>query len=381
MKAPPVPLDPVELTRRLIRAPSVTPEDAGALDVVEEAARHLGFAVTRLPFGGDGRPTIDNLYARRGNGGPCLAFAGHTDVVPPGDTQAWSHDPFAAQVTDDRLYGRGAVDMKGAIACFLAAVSRVGEAGPDLALIITGDEEGPATDGTVRMVAWLKAKGERIDHCLVGEPTNPSAMGEMVKIGRRGSLNVTLTARGRQGHVAYPHRADNPIPTLMAVLSRLDALELDQGSDHFDPSSLQITSVDVGNPATNVIPARAQARFNIRFNDRHTAARLTSRIEEICGETGGGRVSVEARSSGEAFVTAPGPFTDLVVDAIRKEIGQTPELSTSGGTSDARFLKDLCPVVEFGLVGQTMHQVDEHVAVADLEKLTAIYEWVIRRYG
>ncbi len=376
-----MPLDPVELTRRLIRAPSVTPEDAGALDVVEEAARHLGFAVTRLPFGGDGRPTIDNLYARRGNGGPCLAFAGHTDVVPPGDTQAWSHDPFAAQVTDDRLYGRGAVDMKGAIACFLAAVSRVGEAGPDLALIITGDEEGPATDGTVRMVAWLKAKGERIDHCLVGEPTNPSAMGEMVKIGRRGSLNVTLTARGRQGHVAYPHRADNPIPTLMAVLSRLDALELDQGSDHFDPSSLQITSVDVGNPATNVIPARAQARFNIRFNDRHTAARLTSRIEEICGETGGGRVSVEARSSGEAFVTAPGPFTDLVVDAIRKEIGQTPELSTSGGTSDARFLKDLCPVVEFGLVGQTMHQVDEHVAVADLEKLTAIYEWVIRRYG
>ncbi|MGF1456492.1 MAG: succinyl-diaminopimelate desuccinylase [Alphaproteobacteria bacterium] len=373
--------DPVDLLRRLIAAPSVTPADAGALDIVEQAAGALGFETVRLPFGGPDRPTIDNLYARRGRSGPCLAFAGHTDVVPPGEAQAWRHDPFGAVVDGDHLFGRGAVDMKGAIACFLAAVARAGTGEPDLALIITGDEEGPAQDGTVRVVDWLKARGERIDHCIVGEPTNPSLLGEMIKIGRRGSLNVTLTATGRQGHIAYPHLADNPIPSLIKVLDRLIDWHLDDGTPHFQPSSLQVATVDVGNRASNVIPASAAARFNIRFNDLHTAASLTDRIEAIVNEAGKGRVTLEASSNAEAFVTAPGPFTDRIAEAVAAETGRTPDLSTTGGTSDARFLKDLCPVVEFGLVGQTMHKVDEHVSLADLEALTRIYARIISQYA
>ncbi len=374
-------IDPVALTRRLMAAPSVTPEDAGALDIVEDVARSLGFETVRLPFGGAGRPTIDNLYARRGRNGPALAFAGHTDVVPPGDPGAWRCDPFAGALAEGRLYGRGAVDMKGAIACFLAAVAQAPGEGPDLALIITGDEEGPAVDGTVRLVTWLKEKGEVIGHCVVGEPTNRASLGDTVKVGRRGSLNVRLTATGRQGHIAYPHQADNPIPALIDVLSRLKDWHLDDGNAYFEPSSLQIATVDVGNRATNVIPATATAGFNIRFNTEQTGDGLIAQIEGICAQAGAGKVAMEARLSGEAFLTRPGPFTELLARAIAAETGRTPDMTTGGGTSDARFIKDLCPVVEFGLVGQTMHQVDEHVPVSDLAGLTRIYARLIADYA
>lgn len=382
-------LDPVELTAELVRCPSVTPEEAGALDVLEARLSGLGFRCERLPFSESGTPDVDNLYARLGDTAPNFCFAGHTDVVPVGDEAAWSARPFDAEIKDGVLYGRGATDMKGAIAAFVCAVSRFLRkkgAAPgcgSISLLITGDEEGPAVNGTVKMLERLRAQGEKIDHCLVGEPTNPEKLGEMVKIGRRGSVNGWLTVTGAQGHVAYPHLADNPVPKLIDMLARITAEPLDDGTAHFQPSNLEVTTIDVGNPATNVIPAEAKARFNIRFNDTHTPAALEARVRAHCDAViaeHGGSYILEMRASGDAFVTEPGAFTEVVADAVRAVTGTAPELSTTGGTSDARFIKDYAPVVEFGLVGRTMHKTDEQVAVDDLYRLTDIYERVLDDY-
>jgi succinyl-diaminopimelate desuccinylase len=368
--------DPLPLARELIRRPSVTPEDAGAIAVLAEALAALGFTCHILDFAGGG-PSIRNLYARRGDAGPNLCFAGHTDVVPPG--KGWAVGPFAAEVIGGKLFGRGATDMKGAIACFVAAVARLLESGEprgSISLLITGDEEGPAVDGTVKVLEWLAARGERLDACIVGEPTSPQRMGEMMKIGRRGSLNGRLTVFGTQGHAAYPHLADNPIPRLLDMLRRLTAAPLDEGSAHFQASTLALTTVDVGNPATNVIPAEARAGFNIRFNDLHSGASLERWLRETLDAVGGDyQLAVEV--SGESFLTPPGPLSKALAAAVQAVTGTTPELSTSGGTSDARFIKNHCPVVEFGLVGQTMHKADEQVAVADLEALTEIYRLLL----
>ncbi len=365
--------DPLPLAQALIRCPSVTPDDAGALDVLQGALEALGFVCHRLPFGGDGRPRIDNLYARLGEAAPNFCFAGHTDVVPAG--QGWRAEPFAGEIRDGQLFGRGAADMKGAIACFVAAVARFVADGPapgSISLLITGDEEGPAVDGTVKVLDWLRARGETLDACVVGEPTNPQALGDMIKIGRRGSLNGRLVVRGTQGHAAYPHLADNPIPRLLRMLQALTAEPLDDGTAHFQPSTLTLTTVDVGNPATNVIPAEARAGFNIRFNDRHSGAGLEAWLRRTLDAVGGDyELAVEV--SGESFLTPPGRLSAVMVEAVRKVTGAAPELSTSGGTSDARFIKDMCPVAEFGLVGRTMHKADECVAVADVERLTEIY--------
>lgn len=347
--------------------------------LVEAALGGLGFTVRRMPFG-----DIPNLYARRGGTGPNLCFAGHTDVVPPGDPAAWTTGPFEATVDGGLLVGRGAADMKGAIAAFVAAVARapVPEGGA-LSFLITGDEEGEALDGTRRVVEALMAEGERIDHCIVGEPTSSAALGDMVKIGRRGSLNGWITVEGVQGHVAYPDRAANPIPVLVALLHRLGTERLDEGFEGFQPSNLEVTEIEVGNPANNVIPPRARARFNIRFNPTWTGDALMLRLRAACAEAGEGfrgSVSVEGRTSGEAFLTAPGAFTEVIRAAVREATGREPELSTSGGTSDARFIRALCPVVEFGLVGASMHKVNEAVPVADLEALTRAYEALIARY-
>jgi succinyl-diaminopimelate desuccinylase len=374
--------DPVALTQALIRCPSVTPADHGALAVVEDALARLGFACHRLTFGDDGGAPVGNLYARLGEGAPHLAFAGHTDVVPPGDPAAWRVDPFAGLVQDGMLYGRGAVDMKGAIGAFLAATARfLAEHRPagSISWLITGDEEGPAVNGTRKLLAWLNEQGTRLDACVVGEPTNPSRLGEMIKIGRRGSLTGWLSVPGTQGHAAYPERADNPIPRLLAMLRALSAEPLDAGSAYFQPSELVITSVDVGNPVSNVIPGAARATFNVRFNDRHSASSLEARLRRQLDGVGG-RYELRTEVSGEAFVTQPGPFSELLESLIERELGLTPELSTSGGTSDARFIKDVCPVVEFGLVGATIHQVDERVAVADLEALTRVYRALLVSY-
>jgi succinyl-diaminopimelate desuccinylase len=374
--------DPVALAQALIRCPSVTPEDGGALDLVEEALRALGFTCHRLTFSDAGSAPVQNLYARLGDGAPHLAFAGHTDVVPPGDPAAWRVDPFAGEVLEGELYGRGAVDMKGAIAAFVAAVARfLAEHRPagSISFLITGDEEGPAINGTSRLLGWLKERGTTLDACLVGEPTNPSRLGEMIKIGRRGSLTGWLTVAGVQGHAAYPERADNPIPRLLAMLGTLSAEPLDGGSAYFQPSDLVITSVDVGNPVTNVIPAEARATFNIRFNDRHSASALEARLRKKLDAVPG-RYELRVESSAEPFVTEPGPFSELLESVIERELDITPELSTSGGTSDARFIKDACPVVEFGLVGATIHQVDERVALADLEALTRVYRALLAAY-
>jgi succinyl-diaminopimelate desuccinylase len=369
---------PLELAQALIRCPSVTPDDAGALDVLAEALRGLGFVCHDIRSG-TGGPEIRNLYARLGTAAPNVCFAGHTDVVPAG--KGWTNDPFAAQVADGKLFGRGAADMKGAIACFVAAVDRVLKAGPlrgSISLLITGDEEGPAVDGTIKVLDWLEAKGETIDLCVVGEPTNPKQLGEMMKIGRRGSLNCRLTVFGSQGHSAYPHLADNPIPRLLDILRRLTEQPLDQGNDHFQASTLALTTVDVGNPATNVIPAEARAGFNIRFNDMHTGASLSDWIRGVV-DAAGGQTEVAIEVSGESFLTPPGPLSDALGDAIRQVTGLIPDLSTTGGTSDARFIKNHCPVVEFGLVGQTMHKSDESVQIADMEKLTDIYALLLTR--
>ena len=373
--------DPIALTQALIRCPSVTPEDGGALGALEAVLRPLGFVCHRLPFSEAGTPDVDNLYARLGTGAPHFCFAGHTDVVPVG--QGWSVDPFRAEIIDGQLYGRGAADMKGAIAAFVCAVARMlDQGGPpkgSISLLITGDEEGPSINGTRKVLDWMKAKGEKLDACLVGEPTNPTRLGEMIKIGRRGSLNGKLTVHGMQGHSAYPHLADNPIPRLLAMLNALTAAPLDEGSAHFQASTFVITTVDVGNPATNVIPAQARAGFNVRFNDLHDSKALEKRFRDQLDRIGGD-YSLEITVSGESFLTPPGSFSDMLVASIEGVTGIRPELSTTGGTSDARFIKDHCQVAEFGLVGQTMHKADERAALADLEALTGIYGAVLSRF-
>ncbi|MEO0878523.1 MAG: succinyl-diaminopimelate desuccinylase [Pseudomonadota bacterium] len=374
----------LELAQALIRRPSVTPEDAGALDVLQAALERLGFACTRLPFEEEHAARVDNLYARRGDRGPNFCFAGHTDVVPPGDVTAWTRPPFEAAVEDGVLWGRGASDMKSAIAAFVAAAASLDHAAQgSISLLITGDEEGSAVNGTRKVLEWLQKRGERIDHCLVGEPTNPEAMGDMVKVGRRGSINCWLTVLGAQGHVAYPHRAKNPIPDLAHCLTRLCATPLDNGYDRFQPSSLQITDIHSGNPAHNVIPARAGARFNVRFNPNWTGAKVEAWLRDQLDKTAAAhQFAYELKTivSGEAFLTTDDEFIDLVAQSVSQVTKRAPELSTSGGTSDARFIKDHAPVVEFGLVGATMHKVDERIAVSDIETLTRIYETILNSY-
>ncbi len=377
-------IDPVALTQALIRCPSVTPADAGALDEVQLAAESLGFVCERVTFGEPGLADIDNLYARLGTGRPNFCFAGHTDVVPAGDVGAWRHDPFAAVIEDGVLYGRGAADMKSAVAAVLAGPKRfleaVGEGfGGSIRLLITGVEEADSVNGTVKLLQWLAARGETLDAALVGEPTSPERLGDMVKIGRRGSLSGWVTVNGVQGHTAYPQRADNPANRVVAMLARLTAEPLDDGSVHFGPSNLEITTIDIGNPANNVIPARASAAFNIRFNDRHTAASLEAWIRRTFDAVGGD-YELTLRSSGESFLTEPGPLSDVVAGAVERVTGTRPELSTSGGTSDARFIKDYCPVVEFGLVGRTIHQVDEHVDTTDIDRLSDVYAAVLHDF-
>ncbi|WP_366553804.1 succinyl-diaminopimelate desuccinylase [Aquibaculum sediminis] len=376
------PLDPVDLTLRLIRCPSVTPAEGGALDLLQQELEALGFACTRLPFEEAGTAPVDNLWARLGEGAPHFCFAGHTDVVPPGEAEAWEVDPFAGTLREGQVIGRGAADMKGAIAAFVTAVAAhlafVGEVPGSISLLITGDEEGPSINGTRKVLEWLAERGERIDACLVGEPTNPLELGDMVKIGRRGSLTGRLTVQGKQGHIAYPHLADNPCHRMVPLLQALIAEPLDAGSEHFQPSSLQIASIDVGNSATNVIPAQARAVFNVRFNDHWTGASLEAWIRERLAQVDQGW-ELDVRVSGECFLTPPGPLAEAVVQAVAAETGRKPELSTSGGTSDARFIRAYSPVVEFGLVGQTMHQVNERVAAGDIEVLSRIYERVLER--
>lgn len=374
--------DPIPLARDLIRAPSVTPADAGALDVLQAALESLGFTCRRYPFG-----EVDNLYARRGTARPVLAFAGHTDVVPPGREAAWTHPAFAAEVDDGTLWGRGAADMKGAIAAFTAAIARFdsqagGQAG-SIAFIITGDEEGPAIHGTKPLMEALHAEGERFDHVIVGEPTNPHQIGDTIKIGRRGSLNGVITVTGLQGHVAYPDKAANPIPPLLDLLTRLQARTLDDGAPHFQASNLEVTSIDVDNHAHNVIPETATAKFNIRFNTAHTGDDLKRWIETEARASGlefTGRIALDLKVTGEAFLSTPDWFTDLLSDAVEAETGNRPARTTGGGTSDARFIKNYAAVCEFGLVGATMHQVDERVPVSDVETLTRIYTRVLSGY-
>ena len=374
-------LDPINLARALIRCPSVTPADAGALDVLQAALEELGFSCTRLPF-----EDIDNLYAEIGAGAPHLCFAGHTDVVPPGDEGEWTSPPFDATLKDGKLWGRGASDMKGAIAAFAAAAARAianGKIKGKLSLLITGDEEAKGVNGTVRMLPWLREHSIAIDHCIVGEPSNPDTIGDMIKVGRRGSINCWLTVTGKQGHVAYPRRAQNPIPALMRKLLVLSETPLDEGYDRFQPSSLQVTDIHIGNPAHNVIPGKAAARFNIRFNPNWTGASiqqwLRDRLDAVATEIGAS-YKLDCVVSGEAFLTTDTDFLAVLSDCVEAKTGRRPELSTSGGTSDARFIKDYAPVAEFGLVGATIHQIDEFAEVSDITLLTDIYESMIATY-
>jgi succinyl-diaminopimelate desuccinylase len=374
-------IDPVALAQELIRRPSVTPADEGALDVLEAALTKLGFVCQRLRFEEAGTPAVDNLYARLGTKAPHFCFAGHTDVVPVGE--GWRHDPFAAEIADGVLYGRGAADMKSSIAAFVAAVAKAGKPKGSISLLITGDEEGPAINGTPKLLDWLKAQGEKIDHCVVGEPTSVAKAGDTIKIGRRGSINFQLVVKGAQGHVGYPATARNPIPTLAELVTRLSQDRLDDGSTHFDPSTLSFTTVDVGNAATNVIPGEARAAFNIRFNDKHTPQSLVARVKDHAESVAAKShclIHVTHSISGESFLTKPGPFTDLVRQTVAGVIGAAPAFSTSGGTSDARFIKNICPVVELGLAGATMHKADECVPVAEIAALTNIYAALIKAY-
>jgi len=380
--------DPVALAAELLRCPSITPAEGGALAVLERVLKGAGFEVHHAIFAEPDTPPIDNLYARIGSSAPRLAFAGHTDVVPPGDETTWRHPPFAAAIDGGMLYGRGAVDMKGALACAVAAsldhlAARSGKPKGSIAFLITGDEEGIAVNGTVKLLQWAKERGETFDHCLLGEPSNAAELGDTIKVGRRGSLNGTLVVAGKQGHVAYPERAENPVRGLVTLMAGLMAEPLDQGSANFGPSNLEFTSIDIGNTTVNLIPGEARARFNIRFNDCHSQASLRMLIETRARAAAGNGVRWHIDwqpSNADSFVTSPGPFLNLVVGAITEVTGRTPTLSTTGGTSDARFIKNYCPVLEFGLVGQTMHQVDERTAVADLTMLTAVYRRILDRY-
>jgi len=382
-----MPADPVALARDLIRCRSVTPDEGGALAYLQGLLERAGFEVHRAIFAEPGTAPVDNLYARVGTSRPNLMFAGHTDVVPPGNEGAWSHPPFAGEIAGERLYGRGAVDMKGGIACFVAAAldylaAHGGKPNGSISLLITGDEESVAVNGTIKLLKWAAERGETFDHCILGEPSNVEVLGDTIKAGRRGSLNGILNVTGRQGHVAYPERADNPIRSLMILMAALQA-PLDEGSEHFSPSHLEFTSVDVGNATVNLIPGKARARFNIRYNDRHNQTALKTLIERRAKAAAGGRVHYSfdwQPSNADVFVTKPGPFTELAVAAISDITGRRPKLSTSGGTSDARFIKNFCPVLEFGLVGQTMHQTDESTAVQDLVMLTAIYRRIVEKY-
>lgn len=385
--------DPVDILRTLIRCPSVTPAEGGALAYLDALLSGAGFATHRVKLTAPDTPDIENLYARFGTRGPNLCFAGHTDVVPPGDPAQWRFPPFEGAIHDGLIYGRGAVDMKGGVAAFIAAGLDFARAHgndpehPDLpgsiSFLLTGDEEGPAINGTEKLLRWLADRDERLDHCVLGEPSSRAVLGDMVKIGRRGSLSCTLTVHGKQGHVGYPHLADNPIPGLITLLGALIAEPLDGGNAHFQASNLEIVSVDVGNPAFNVIPAQAQGRFNIRFNDLWTPQTLQGEIERRLTRAAGNSVrwsaAFEFRAS-DSFLTAPGAFVDLVVESIAQTTGQRPELSTTGGTSDARFIKDYCPVIEFGLVGTTMHAVDEATPVDEVAALTRVYAGIIARY-
>jgi len=375
-------LDPIALAQDLIRCPSVTPADAGAIGVLADALEGLGFTCHRLSSDERGGPAIANLYARLGDSAPNFAFAGHTDVVPVGDAAAWGGDPFAGAVENGRLHGRGAADMKGALAAMVAAASTfVGNGKPagSISFLVTGDEEGKALNGTRSLLDWMKAKGETVDACVLGEPTNPDTLGTTIKVGRRGSMTGRLSVHGTQGHVAYPHLADNPLPRLVRLLKALSDLKLDGGTAHFDPSNLEVVSIDVGNTASNVIPAKGGAVFNIRFNDTYCSASLEALIRTTLDDAGGG-YDLEFEVTGESFLTPPGELAQIVHDAVHAATGLTPAYSTTGGTSDARFIHHHCPVVEFGLVGETMHKVDENVAVADVLALTEIYRGVLERY-
>jgi succinyl-diaminopimelate desuccinylase len=375
--------DPVAIAQSLIRCRSVTPEEGGALAYLEELLKGAGFEAHRVTFAEPGTLPVENLYARIGKTAPNFVFAGHTDVVPPGDEARWRHGAFAGEIADGALYGRGAVDMKGAVACFAAAaLDYLANAAPkgSISFLITGDEESVAVNGTAKLLQWTKERGEKLDQCLVGEPTSTQAVGDAIKIGRRGSLSGMLSVSGKSGHAAYPQNADNPIRTLVAMLNKLNE-PLDDGSWHFDRSNLEVVSVDVGNPAFNVIPAEAKARFNIRFNDKHTPQSLRALVEHRCRDAApAARFHLDWEPASDSFITKPGPFVDLVAGAVAEVTGKKPALSTAGGTSDARFIKDYCPVVELGLVGDTMHQIDERVPVEDLKTLTGIYRRVLERY-
>ncbi len=380
--------DPIEIARDLLRCPSVTPAEGGALAFLEKVLTAAGFTVHRMTFHEPGAEDVENLYARIGTEAPHLMFAGHTDVVPPGDEAAWTHPPFAGAVDNGLLYGRGAVDMKGGIACAVAAAldhlaANGGKPKGSISFLITGDEESIAVNGTPKLLAWAAERGEKFDHCILGEPSNQDAMGDTIKIGRRGSLNGHLIVTGTSGHVAYPHRADNPVRGIATLIAALQSEPLDDGSDTFQPSNLEFTTIDVGNKTVNLIPGEARARFNIRFNDRHTLESLKELVEQRAAKAAGGKIRHSFKwepSNAGVFVTKPGPFTDLVSTAVAEVTGRTPVLSTTGGTSDARFITHFCPVVEFGLVGQTMHAIDERVPVADLQMLTTIYGKILGRY-
>jgi len=376
----------VALTQELIRRPSVTPKDEGALGVVEAALKSVGFEIHRVTFSAPGTPDIDNLFAKLGTGRPHLAFAGHTDVVPPGDLKRWRFDPFSGEIADGKIYGRGASDMKGGIAAFVAAtVDFVRERGAPkgaISFLITGDEEGPSINGTVKLLEWARERGEVFDHCIVGEPTNPASIGEAIKIGRRGSLNGSILVRGKQGHAAYPQRAQNPVPIMARIVAALSVYPFDQGDDYFDRSNLEVTTIDVGNPTTNVIPAEARAGFNIRFNALWTLDALQQRIGAVVREAAGGaNADVEFMPCNALpFVTQPGAFTDLVSRAVRDATGLDPEYNTTGGTSDARFIRRDCEVLEFGLVNESIHAVDEHARVDHVDTLAAVYRRILDLY-
>jgi succinyl-diaminopimelate desuccinylase len=382
------PADPVAIAQDLLRCPSVTPVEGGALSFLETTLKSAGFAVHRMTFSEPGTADVENLYARIGTSAPHLMFAGHTDVVPPGDPKTWSHAPFSADIADGVLYGRGAVDMKGAIACKVAAAldhlaANGGKPKGSISFLITGDEEGVAVNGSPKLLKWAAARGETFDHCVLGEPGNVDTLGDTIKLGRRGSQNGVLVVTGRMGHVAYPHRADNPVRGLVKLMTALMDEPLDKGSHKFDPSNLEFTSIDIGNPTVNLIPGEARARFNIRFNDCHDYASLQALVEQRAAKAAGDKVKWTINwepSNADVFYTEPSPFTDVVIGAVAEVTGTKPKLSTSGGTSDARFIKDYCPVVEFGLVGQTMHATDERVPVKDLQTLTAVYRKILDDY-